>query len=169
VIVPNVFGPFVENHPEPTSRADLITDDFIYELILEHNGEYPQNPHSSMADVRDIAKAVGPPIPFHLCTQTYLYRLPQHVLSLTSPPSKENKRLLICSKFFKWKEVAELIREKRPELAHRLPRKDAIPPVQMSAPYDLSLTEKVIGLKEYIPWEETILASIDEGLKLEQK
>jgi len=39
----------------------------------------------------------------------------------------------------------------------------------MSAPFDLSLTEKVLGLKEYIPWEETILAAIDEGLKLEQK
>ena len=92
----------------------------------------------------------------------------QHVLSLTSSPYEGNKRLILCSKFYKWKEVAELIREKRPELAHRLPREDAIPPIQMSAPLDVSLTEEVLGLKEYIPWEETILAAIDEGLKLEQ-
>jgi len=92
----------------------------------------------------------------------------QHVLSLTSPPSKENKRLLLCAKHYILKEVVELIKEKKPELAHRLPRKDATPPVQISAPFDLSLTEKVLGLKEYIPWQETILAALDEGLKLEK-
>jgi len=167
VVVPTVFGPFVENYPKPTSRTDLVTNDFIYEIILENNGEYPQKPYSAMADVRDVAKAVGLLMLFFRVRAHLSFC--KHVLSLTSPPSKENKRLLICSKFFKWKEAVELVREKRPELAHRLPRKDAIPPVQMSAPFDLSLTEKVLGLKEYIPWEETILAAIDEGLKLEQK
>lgn len=63
--------------------------------------------------------------------------------------------------------MVELIREERPEIAHRLPRKDAIAPPQITAPFDTTLTQQIIGLKEYIPWQETILASLDEGLKLE--
>ena len=75
--------------------------------------------------------------------------------------------MILLARTFTWKEAVEVIREKRPELSHRLPRKDAAAPAQMDAPFDTSLTEKVIGLKEYIPWEESLLAAIDEGLKLE--
>lgn len=65
------------------------------------------------------------------------------------------------------KEVVALIRQERPELAHRLPT--AEPPMQFIAPLDLSLTERLMPSMEYIPWEETILQSLDEGLKLEKK
>lgn len=88
---------------------------------------------------------------------------------MTSPPSDHNKRLIVSSKFFTWKEVVELIREKRPDLAHRLPSKDAIPPAQTTTDLDVSLTKEVLPeLKKYIPWEETVLAGIDEALRLEQ-
>ena len=170
MIVPTVLGPFVENHPSPTSTTDIVTDSYIYDLITDQNREYPQSPMSPMADVRDIAKAVRVLFDIMISATNRVDppAVSQHVLSLTSLPSKENKRLLLCAKHVIWKEVVDLIKEKRPELAHRLPRDDATPHVQMSAPFDLSLTEKVLGLKEYIPWQDTILASIDEGLKLEK-
>lgn len=87
---------------------------------------------------------------------------------MTVPKSEENKRLLLNAKNFTWKEVVEIIRENRPELAHRLPRKDAKAPSQISVAFDLSLTEKVLGLKEYLPLDASVLASLDEGLKLEK-
>jgi len=76
--------------------------------------------------------------------------------------------LLLNRGNFTWKEVVEIIREKRPEVAHRLPKKGAKAPLQMTVTFDTSLTEKVLGLKEYLPFDQTILASLDEGLKLEK-
>jgi len=58
VIIPVVFGPFVDNHPAHTSRTDIGTNEVIYEIINDNNGEYPQKPFSPIADVRDVAKAV---------------------------------------------------------------------------------------------------------------
>jgi len=62
VIVPTVFGPFVENYPAHKNRVNLGTDDFVYALIKDTpaNGDFAANtpPFGAMADVRDIAKAV---------------------------------------------------------------------------------------------------------------
>jgi hypothetical protein len=86
---------------------------------------------------------------------------------LTTPPS-EKKRFLLSSKQITRSEVVELIRKEHPELADRLPT-TAEPSFQFTAPFDLSLTESVLGLKEYIPWQETVLKSLDEGLKVEKR
>jgi len=87
---------------------------------------------------------------------------------LTSKPSPVDKRIIIVSKVFKWPEIAEVIRTQRPELADRLPSSDIPPPDQMSYVPDLTLARDILGLKEYIPWEDTILKTIDVGLILEQ-
>lgn len=103
-----------------------------------------------IVDVRDVAKA--------------------HVQSLSAPTSKDDrdKRLLVSSARITWKAAAEVVREKRPDLAARLPSDSAVPPPQTNAPYDTSLAEELIGLKSYIPWEETILATIEESLRFEE-
>jgi len=87
-------------------------------------------------------------------------------MALTTPASSVKKRFLLSSKKITHKEVVELIRKERPDLADRVTT--AEPSMEMTAPYDLTRTEEVLGLKEYIPWEDTILASIDESLKLEK-
>jgi len=62
-----------------------------------------------------------------------------------------------------------MIRIKRPELAHRLPNPDL--PLSKQSPYglDMTLAQELLGLTEYIPFEETVLASLDLGLQIEKQ
>jgi nucleoside-diphosphate-sugar epimerase len=103
-----------------------------------------------MGDVRDLARA--------------------HILCLDAPPLTDgrHKRFLLSSKTFTWKELADLIRERRPELAHRLPSEDAVPTPTTYAPLDTSLATEVLGMT-YIPWDETVLETLAAGLRWEEK
>ena len=151
VIPPTIFGPLAPNYPLPKDRGGLSTIEFVYELITGPN-TYPHVPLGHMIDVRDVAKA--------------------HIMSLSVPPLKNrDKRFLIASRVFTWKETAELFGRERPEIASRLPGEGEVPPVQNNAPYDTSLTEEVLGFKAdmYIPWEKTMLDSIDEALRWERQ
>jgi len=62
VIVPTIFGPFVENYPPHRLRTDLGSGGLIYSLIKDttKDGEFSPNlpPFTHAADVRDVAKAV---------------------------------------------------------------------------------------------------------------
>lgn len=108
-------------------------------------GTYPNYLVGHMVDVRDVAQA--------------------HVAALSAPPIPgRNKRFIICAGTFKWKAVADLIRRERPELANRLPKEDVVPPRQTDAPLDTSFAAEVLGLKEYIPRDVTLLAGIDLGI-----
>ncbi|KAJ7593811.1 hypothetical protein C8J56DRAFT_1160580 [Mycena floridula] len=147
LLPPALFGPFADRFPLPATREGLGTVDFVYSL-LTNGSEYAPNPLGHMIDVRDVAKA--------------------HVLSLEAPSGKD-KRLIISSKSFTWKEAADVVRKNRPELGSRLPRKTAVSPPQSRAPLDTSLAAKTLGLSTYIPWEETILASIDQALIWERQ
>jgi hypothetical protein len=70
---------------------------------------------------------------------------------------------------FTWSEIADYIRTSHPDFASRLPSHDRQPPSgQIHIPVDLTLAGEILGLKEYIPWQETIEASLAEGLKLEK-
>ncbi|KIK65250.1 hypothetical protein GYMLUDRAFT_220537 [Collybiopsis luxurians FD-317 M1] len=116
---------------------------------MHGTGEYPPFFLGHLADVRDIARA--------------------HIAALSAPPVPgRNKRFIISNTTFKLKEVADLIRRERPELAHRLPREDAVPPKQTDAPLDTRFAAEVLGITEYIPWEETVLAGIDAGVAWEK-
>ncbi|KAJ7593884.1 hypothetical protein C8J56DRAFT_925460 [Mycena floridula] len=154
VLPPAIFGPLVKGFPLPKNREDLGTIDFVYALITggpEGPNTYPTAPAAHMVDVRDVAKAL--------------------IKSLNAPPLKngKDKRFLIKSKIYTWKELAQFLRQKRPELASRLPNEEAILGPQTSAPLDIDLAKKVLGLSTYIPWEETVLATIDEGLRWENQ
>ncbi|KAJ7593882.1 hypothetical protein C8J56DRAFT_1120796 [Mycena floridula] len=91
------------------------------------------------------------------------------VESLDTPPLEngKDKRLIIMSKVFTWKELAQFLHQKRPELASRLPNEDVVLGPQTSAPLDIDLAKKVLGLSTHISWDETVLATIDEGLQWE--
>jgi len=69
---------------------------------------------------------------------------------------------------FSWRDIVLLIKREFPELEERLPSDDAPAPTnQMTAKYETTLTEEVLGLNHYIPWEQTILESVRECLRLE--
>jgi len=101
-------------------------------------------------DVRDVARA--------------------HVLALKVPPSDVPKRFITSSSRFTWKEAVEFLSEARPELKGRLPvitgNEPAVPPF---ATIDTSATEAILGLKDYIKWQDTVLDTIDDLLRVEKE
>jgi nucleoside-diphosphate-sugar epimerase len=102
-------------------------------------------------DVRDVARA--------------------HVLALKVPPSAdEPKRFVVSSSRFTWKEATEFLAQARPELKGRL----AVitgkePPVPPSAILDTSATENILGLRNYVKWQDTVLDTIDDLLRVEKE
>ncbi|KAK7022948.1 hypothetical protein VNI00_016838 [Paramarasmius palmivorus] len=153
IIPPLVLGPFLANYPYPSDPIGLGTTAFAYELITggpEGPNSYPTNPMGHIIDVRDVAKA--------------------HVLALDTPPIPgRHKRIIISAGIFTWKDAAEVVRKAHPELEPRLPSANAVPPAQTDAPLDTSFASEVLGLKEYIPWQESILAAIEMCLQYEEQ
>ncbi|GAW10143.1 hypothetical protein F5879DRAFT_522775 [Lentinula edodes] len=145
-----IFGPHVPNFPVTNAQTSIGSNFNLIKIITTGTDAYPTFPHGHLVDVRDIARA--------------------HVAALCVPPIPgRKKRFIISNTTFKWKDVADLIRRERPELAHRLPREDIVPPKQSDAPLDTSFAAKVLGLKEYIPWEETVLAGVDVQIAWEKR
>jgi nucleoside-diphosphate-sugar epimerase len=107
-------------------------------------------------DVRDVARA--------------------HVLALKDSPlpselaSDTPKRYIVSSSTFTWKEAVEFLAEARPELKGRLPvitgKESAVGPF---ATLDISATEAQLGLKDYIRWQDTILDTVDDLLRVEKE
>ncbi|KAF8500831.1 NAD-P-binding protein [Russula emetica] len=149
-----VFGPFgsgqVYNSPATGSNRN------IYGLIAGAPGrpvdEYDPAVRAPPlnVDVRDVARA--------------------HVLALKVPPSDEVKRFILSSSAFTWKEAIEFIAKARPELKGRLPVvTDNEPPVPPFATLDTSATENILGLKNYVKWQDTVLDTIDDLLRVEKE
>ncbi|KAE9389989.1 NAD(P)-binding protein [Gymnopus androsaceus JB14] len=145
VLPPAIFGPQLSQLT--SSPSSLSTNSFVQMLFAP---EYPPIPIGHMIDVRDAARA--------------------HVLALTTPPVPgRDKRFIVLNSTFQWKDVAALIRNKRPELAGRLPKETSVPGPQTSAPLDTTFSEEVLGMTNYIPQEETFLAAVDVVLEWESK
>ena len=101
-------------------------------------------------DVRDVARA--------------------HVLALKVPPSDEPKRFIISSSRFTWKEAVESIAQARPELKARLPViTGKEPPVPPFAILDTNATANILGLRNYVKWQDTVLDTIDDLLRVEKE
>jgi nucleoside-diphosphate-sugar epimerase len=132
------------------------TNRYIYGLITGAPGR-PVGGHDPAVgtpplnvDVRDVARA--------------------HVLALNVPPSDELKRFIISTSTFTWKEAVEFIAKARPELKGRLPVVTGNePPVPPSATLDTSATEKILGLENYVKWQDTLLDTIDDLLRAEKE
>ena len=102
-------------------------------------------------DVRDVARA--------------------HVLALKVPPSPDApKRFIVSPNTFTWKEAVELLAQARPELKGRLPViTGKEPPVPSGCTFDTSASERILGLKNYVKWQDTILDTIDDMLRVERE
>ncbi|ESK91331.1 nad dependent epimerase [Moniliophthora roreri MCA 2997] len=153
LLPPMVLGPLVAGFPYPSDLNQIGTDFFVYGLLTggpDGPNTYPPVHFGHVVDVRDIAKA--------------------HVLALDAPAvSGRHKRMIIFAGTFKWKDAVETIKKAHPELASRLPSDDAVPPAQMDAPLDRSFAAEVLGLKEYIPWEQSMVAAIEVCLEHERR
>ena len=132
------------------------TNGFIYGLISGAPGRPVSGYDHDTApplhvDVRDVARA--------------------HVLALKIPPSAdEPKRFILSSSRFTWKEAVEFIAQARPELKGRLPViTGKEPAVEPYAVLDTSATEKILGIKDYVKWQQTVLDTIDDLLRLEKE
>ncbi|KAH9080373.1 NAD-P-binding protein [Lactarius deliciosus] len=80
-------------------------------------------------------------------------------LNVDLPPSESLRRFILSTSRFTWKDAVELLAEKRPELKERLPVITGNePPVGPFATLDTSKTESVLGMRNYVKWQDTILA-----------
>lgn len=149
-----VYGPL--GRGQVYSAPNTGTNRYIYALI---NGE-PGRPVSGYdpavrgvplsVDARDVARA--------------------HVLALKVPPSDEPKRFAISPYRFTWVEAVEFLAQARPELKERLPVVTGNElPVHPFVTLDTSTTESVLGIKDYIKWQDTILDTVDDLLRIEKE
>ena len=148
-----VYGPL--GRGQVYSAPSTGTNRYIYALI---NGE-PGRPVSGYdpatrgaplsVDARDVARA--------------------HVLALKVPPSDEPKRFVVSSYRFTWVEAVEFLAQARPELKERLPVVTGNEPPVQFATLDTSTTESVLGIKDYIKWQDTILDTVDDLLRIEKE
>ena len=151
-----VYGPLGSGQVYSTPGSG--TNHFIYDLLAGPpgrplSGYDPAGFGPPMSvDVRDVARA--------------------HVLALRVPPSADAapKRFIVSSSRFTWKEAVELIAQARPELKGRLPIVTGNEPeVAPFAILDMSATETVLGLKNCVKWQDTVLDTIDDLLRVEKE
>lgn len=102
----------------------------------------------SIVDVRDVARA--------------------HILALAAPPrpNKEHKPLISSHRSFTWEESVKVIQEKyadEEKVQKRLPGEEAAANAvkQRNVPLDDSLTRKAIGFRDYILFEDSVVAAFE--------
>ncbi|KAH9969778.1 NAD-P-binding protein [Russula dissimulans] len=153
-----IYGPFGLGQVVTSSSPASGTNRFVYALISgppDHRPILEANPAVGVppisVDVRDVARA--------------------HVLALKVPPSPaETKRFILSSSRTPWTEVIEFVAKARPELKERLPvitGKEA--PFGRFVRLDDSATRDVLGLESYIKWQDTILDTLDDLLRVEKE
>ncbi|KAK0470373.1 uncharacterized protein EV420DRAFT_1634795 [Desarmillaria tabescens] len=149
------YGPFAPGFehllPEPDLSA-LSTNSTIYSFLRPDTTAFPMAPGA--IDVRDTARA--------------------HVLALESPPSSKigRKRVaIVCPHECSYKAAIETIAREHPELKERLADARRAPEWPSNTlPLDWKRIDEVIGMKpeSFIPWEKTVLDSVDSLLRIEK-
>ena len=91
------------------------------------------------------------------------------VSALTAPTNVGRKRILLSSEWISFRDAAIFIAEARPELKGRLTlNADSFPLVGKTL-IDNTRAKEVLGIKEFIPWKQTLLDTVDDLLKLEKE
>ena len=150
-----VYGPLGSG--QVYSSPATGTNAYVYRLISGAPGRPVSGYDPAVVlpplsvDVRDVARA--------------------HVLALKLPPSPDApKRFILSTSTFTWKEAAEFLAQARPELKERLPVVTGKePPVAPGATLDTTATETILGLKNYVKWQDTIVDAIDDMLRVEKE
>ncbi|KAI0730587.1 hypothetical protein C8Q76DRAFT_332939 [Earliella scabrosa] len=166
---------FAEEHPE----LDLATINppFIYGPYVLHPGNSPALLGSNILLYQLIAGKPGRPLPQQLapfyCHTRDAARA--HVLALTLPKVLAGtdirvKRFLVAGPTRTlWANTARYLAEKHPELQSKLPSLECIPDrPPIMADSDSTRAREVLGLHEFVSWEETVEDTIKALLEVEQ-
>ncbi|KAI0271272.1 NAD-P-binding protein [Gloeopeniophorella convolvens] len=88
-----------------------------------------------------------------------------HVLALRAPRIERPKRIVICGGYFTWRQAVRHLRGARPGLVRRLPEAQGDGEDEdggfVYARFDVSSAEMILGMKEYIGWQETVENTVD--------
>ncbi|KAG7448805.1 NAD(P)-binding protein [Guyanagaster necrorhizus] len=135
-----IYGPLVL--PADLSALNTSSQD-IYNLI---SGKLEETGLPAYTDVRDVAAL--------------------HVKAL-KVDSVIGKRVLVNGGMYTFYEAVNILREKRPNFAHRLPSLDVVEKVRdPTAKIDVSIAETELGIK-WISFEQCLLDTIDGFVKME--
>ncbi|TFK62519.1 NAD(P)-binding protein, partial [Pluteus cervinus] len=137
-----VYGPFPEHFPLPSSPNALGTNRIVFNLI---SGEVPIPSSPFVVDVRDVAKA--------------------HVLALSVPRvpeggDLEQKRFLVASSVYTWRDAAADLKKSRPGLKILSPEDIPALPGNFST-VDTTRAREVLGIKEWITPKKTVEDAVD--------
>ncbi|THH15417.1 hypothetical protein EW146_g5049 [Bondarzewia mesenterica] len=150
VILPFIYG--------PGGRGQVIdgptngSNQFIYALI--------QGPK-------------GRPVPkYYFVYPNYIHiadAARTHVRALNTPKSGKPKRIIAVAGCFTWKQAVEYLTETRPDLKDRLPvitgkEKEYFEWVT----FDNSSAARLVGMTDYIGWQETLDSTVDYLLAREK-
>lgn len=132
----------------------------FYAQVLQEAGhgealKHPNFPPPLTLDVRDAARA--------------------HVLALSAPlatePGVGRKRILMEGPYFTWRDATEHLRISHPELeaAGRLRDIGASQRARdlKLMHFDNTRLEKLLGFKDFTPWEKTVDDAVDSVLRVE--
>lgn len=152
VNLPFLLGPLVKGWPvKPGDSWTLTSNGLVFDFL---NGV--ANPYGQLRSLN-----------IHLRTAAWA-----HVRALTAPPTSQvgRKRLLLAGEYFTWKELAEYLREVRPELTDRLPKySDEEYDGPMCAAFDTTRVREVLGLEKIPGWKEVLLETVDDMLRLQKE
>ncbi|KAF9556688.1 NAD(P)-binding protein [Agrocybe pediades] len=157
---PFLYGPLAPIHlpVAPGDYISLSTALMVYNLISP-DGTYPPEP--AYTDVRDTAAA-------HV--RAALSALPKETSTDIKSP---RKRVVFASPHgVVFKDVLDMIRNARPELAGRIISKGSVPEFEIDRYHvDFGRIEEIVGLKkeDFHTLEETLLDTIDDMLALEKE
>ena len=148
---PFFIGPFAPNFRFTDALVSQMSTNSLAYTLLNPTGT-PFFPIVLTIDVRDVARAT--------------------VHALTSPPTSEvgRKRLLLVPQVASWKDVAEYIAEKRPELKDRVSvaiRTDSVP-APPKGPVDNTRAIEVLKLGSVNDWHTTFLDAVDSIIEAEK-
>ncbi|KAL1941274.1 hypothetical protein VTO73DRAFT_7486 [Trametes versicolor] len=153
---PFVYGKPIEGLSSGTGIMSLGTNALLYQLIAgEPRRALPPQLPPYYCNVRDAAHA--------------------HVLALRLPKlpagaNVQDKRFIVAGPgAILWTDAVKVLLAKRPALKDRLPTLEDAPPLPGPlSRVDTTRTREVLGLQEYVDWENTLLETVDALVEAEK-
>ncbi|KAF5321158.1 hypothetical protein D9619_001331 [Psilocybe cf. subviscida] len=147
---PFIYGPFATPSLPiaPGYFHGLSSNILVYNFVAP-KGSYPPNPGN--VDIRDVARA--------------------HTGALRTPASVTGRKRVILSSphKFVYKDVIELLKRERPQLADRIIQTPPPEQTYYNFVVDRKRIEEVTGLRDedFVPFEQMFLEGIDSCLQVE--
>ncbi|KAI0333881.1 NAD-P-binding protein [Cubamyces sp. BRFM 1775] len=153
---PFVYGKPIDGLATGGGITSLGSNALIYQLIAGEPGRpLPFQLPPYYCNVRDVARA--------------------HVLALQLPKLSaeadvRDKRFIVAGPgALLWEDAVKVLQDKRTALKDRLPTLENAPPLPGPlSKVDTTRAREVLGMKDYVGWEDTLLETIDALLEVEK-